>query len=339
MPFFSVILPIYNVVDYLPKCLDTIENQTYKDFEIIMVDDGSTDSSPSFCDEYKKNHENVKVVHKPNGGLSSARNAGLDVAEGEYIYFFDPDDWIELNALETVHSALLNASVRPDYLKFNYFRYIEKDSPVLSTVKPGEYIGRDAIDEMADCAFLSVGGYIHSAWSHVFKHEFIKEKSLRYVSEREIASEDFLFSLQAIAVAESIVVIDDCLYHYAIRGNSLTQKYKPGLVDKYTKLYTLCRDYYEKLGVLDKYEKKLNYLYAWSLVYSTVVVGEYRPHAGRTSEDGRKTVKQILKHKTFRKALINCPKGWFDRRKKIHKLAILLRCEPAIHHMLASTSN
>ena len=97
MPKISVIVPVYNVEKYLRKCIESILNQTFREFELILVDDGSTDSSGKICDEYALKDSRIKVIHKENGGASSARNAGLDVAKGEYIGFVDSDDWIEMD--------------------------------------------------------------------------------------------------------------------------------------------------------------------------------------------------------------------------------------------------
>lgn len=96
----SLIVPVYNVEKYLDKCLETITNQTYSNMEIILIDDGSTDLSGKKCDEWEKKDSRVRVIHKKNGGLSSARNAGIDVAKGKYISFIDSDDYIELNMIE-----------------------------------------------------------------------------------------------------------------------------------------------------------------------------------------------------------------------------------------------
>ena len=94
---FSIILPIYNVEKYLPKCVESILSQTFTDYEIILVDDGSTDNSPAICDKFAKEHSNIKVIHKVNGGQSEARNLGADTANGEYIIFIDSDDFIIKN--------------------------------------------------------------------------------------------------------------------------------------------------------------------------------------------------------------------------------------------------
>ena len=97
-PLISVIVPIYNVEKYLNRCIESIVNQTYKTLEIILVDDGSPDNCPQICDEWKEKDNRIKVIHKKNGGLSDARNAGLDIAQGEYIAFVDGDDFLEENA-------------------------------------------------------------------------------------------------------------------------------------------------------------------------------------------------------------------------------------------------
>ena len=102
----SIIVPVYNVEEYLPACLDSIINQTYTEIEIILVDDGSTDSSGEICDRYAKIDERVKVIHKSNGGLSDSRNVGIQVAKGEYIGFVDSDDYVEFDMYETLFNIL-----------------------------------------------------------------------------------------------------------------------------------------------------------------------------------------------------------------------------------------
>ena len=118
-PFFSIILPIYNVEKYLDRCVESVVNQDFDDYEMILVDDGSTDNCPKICDNYAEKYPFVKVVHKRNGGLSSARNAGLEVASGKYVFWIDSDDWIQPNTFKTIYNALLKNSV--DVLKINFY--------------------------------------------------------------------------------------------------------------------------------------------------------------------------------------------------------------------------
>ena len=125
-PLVSVIVPVYNVAPYLEQCLDSIVNQTYRHLEIILVDDGSTDESGAICDRYAEQDSRIKVVHKENGGQSSARNVALDMMMGEWVLFVDSDDWIELNALELLFDQ---KDERADIVEFGFsYNYLEEES-------------------------------------------------------------------------------------------------------------------------------------------------------------------------------------------------------------------
>ena len=118
-PIISIIVPIYNVGKYLPKCIESILNQTFKNFELILVNDGSTDNSGVVCDDYEKKDTRIKIIHKSNGGVSSARNAGLYVAKGEYIGFVDPDDYIDKNMYEKLYRLCIDNNSDIAICRFN----------------------------------------------------------------------------------------------------------------------------------------------------------------------------------------------------------------------------
>ena len=119
MPKVSIVVPIYNVEKYLEQCIDSIINQTLKEIEIILVDDGSPDNCPQICDDYVKKDSRIKVVHKTNGGLSSARNAGIEIATGDYIGFVDSDDYIELDMYEKMYNIAIENNV--DFVMSDYY--------------------------------------------------------------------------------------------------------------------------------------------------------------------------------------------------------------------------
>ena len=122
--FFSIILPIYNVEKYLKECVDSTQAQTFKDFEIILVDDGSKDSSPAICDELASQDDRIKVIHKPNGGQSTARNMGLENAEGKYIIYLDSDDFITSETFfEDVYNKIQETD--SDIVLYKYSKYFE----------------------------------------------------------------------------------------------------------------------------------------------------------------------------------------------------------------------
>ena len=131
----SIIVPVYNMEEYLHECVDSILSQTFKDYEIVLVDDGSVDTSPALCDQLAKEHSNIKVVHKPNGGLGSARNAGVSNAAGDYIFFVDADDFLnDANCLQRL-SLHLKEREYPDLLLFN-MSYYYADSKTFQPWKP-----------------------------------------------------------------------------------------------------------------------------------------------------------------------------------------------------------
>ena len=140
-PLVSVIVPVYNVASCINRCLRSLSSQTYKNTEIILVDDGSTDKSGLICDKFATNHNNIKVIHKPNGGLSDARNCGIDNATGEYLYFFDSDDVIHPNTIEILIS--LAQRYNADIVEHGYKKLYEED----------------ALQEMGSCRIYNCGNH------------------------------------------------------------------------------------------------------------------------------------------------------------------------------------
>lgn len=138
--FFSVIVPVYKVEDFLPRCIDSILAQTFSDFEAILVDDGSPDGCPALCDAYARKDARVRVIHKPNGGLVSARNAGVFAAKGDYVTYVDGDDWIKPQLLEFVHDRLLESPEPLDMVLFGADQvFADHVEPLVNRVPDGWY--------------------------------------------------------------------------------------------------------------------------------------------------------------------------------------------------------
>lgn len=174
-PLFSIILPIYNVEKYIDRCINTILNQEFSNYEIILVDDGSTDSCPELCDRYGKFSKKIKVLHKKNGGLSSARNAGLNIATGKYIFWVDSDDYLPMGTLKQLGEILCKNDV--DILKFNYIRQPDNIT-INSILKPGNYNRKKIEEVVIPLALKNTGEFIMSAWAHIYKREFITRNNL-----------------------------------------------------------------------------------------------------------------------------------------------------------------
>ncbi len=221
MPKFSIIVPVYQVEKYLDKCLKSILRQSYQDFEVILVDDGSRDASGGICDRYAREDSRLRVIHKENGGLSDARNAGLRVAAGEYIYFVDGDDYIEENLLERVLDVF--QKTRTDMVAFGY-KCINENEEVQRNVMPQEKSYALKSQQEKYDYFVRVllqYGQCWEAWNRVYRGDIIRENALWFVDNDRIFAEDILFLLMYLMYAERITGIGDLLYCYLTRENSI----------------------------------------------------------------------------------------------------------------------
>ncbi|MFF2910887.1 glycosyltransferase family 2 protein [Paenibacillus sp. NPDC057934] len=218
---FSIIIPVYNVEEYLRECLDSLIEQTYKGFEIILVNDGSTDSSGIICDEYAEKYNNCLVSHTSNQGVSAARNLGIDRATGDYIMFVDSDDWLEREALQKIHEILIEYQY--DILMYGLI----KDSPARSRIileqrTSERYLSN--IEVAKKMPALIKNESINSAIK-VYKGTMLRDNNFRFNTTIEIA-EDHLFNIQCFFKAESLYILDEVLYHYmSRRDTSLSRKF------------------------------------------------------------------------------------------------------------------
>lgn len=215
MAQISVIVPVYNVEQYLMRCINSILNQTFTDFELILVDDGSSDNCPSICDEFARKDKRVKTIHKENGGLSSARNAGIDLAEGEYISFIDSDDWIEREMLQVLYELAI--SKEADVVECAYKRVKEekiyrkscKNMPLIV-----ERSGEDAI-----VALYSGEGASIAAWNKLYKRQIFN--NLRFPMGMNF--EDSYLMPQIVYIANKVIYTNYVGYYYYQRCGSITK--------------------------------------------------------------------------------------------------------------------
>lgn len=323
-PYFSIILPVYNVERYLQRCVRSVLEQSFQDYEIILVDDGSSDSSGLLCDEIAGTNPNIRVIHKENGGLASARNAGLEEAAGQYIWFVDSDDFIEPQGLQVLYEA--SCKTAPDMVKFNYFRVTGEKSPVISNAPVGAYDGVGVENILLKAAFFSAGRYVLSACTHIYKRELLKKSGIRFLSERLVGSEDYLFNLEIMAQAQGICVIGDILYNYEQRAGSLTQQYKKDLSQRYEKLYEMLLQ-----RLPEKYGKRVSSFYLWHLLRGTCIPNAYYDAREYRMAQRREAVKGILKTPKVKKAYRECDKSGFAGKKRIMLWAVGHGKEPIFY--------
>ena len=215
MPKISVIVPVYNTEQYLPRCIDSILAQTFTDFELLLIDDGSKDGSDKICDEYSAKDSRIRVFHKENGGVSSARNLGLDNARGEWIIFVDSDDWIEYNCINSCTSITQDYPL-VDIIRYGYYEEkISEPSQIILCKENGLVSSITSFFEM--CDIYCYWGFI---WNTVFRKELIGE--LRF-DEDICYCEDHIFTYKYMTKCRSMFFVSLPLYHYQTFSDGLSR--------------------------------------------------------------------------------------------------------------------
>lgn len=218
----SVIIPVYNVEQYLSQCVESVLAQTVQNFEILLIDDGSTDKSPEICDAFAAADTRIKAVHKANGGASTARNAGLDIASGEYVFFLDSDDYLVPNALEKLFTALRSAEA--DFA-FCQAYTLEENSGEIGTKNYS--FGKNYGQGSADAFFAEMvkNKEFHVAvWMNLYRRDFLQRNELRF--SEGIMYEDCIFAYQLYKLAKKAVHVPEYLYYRRYRANSVMSSKK-----------------------------------------------------------------------------------------------------------------
>lgn len=229
----SVIVPVYNVEKYLRQCLESLSAQTLDDIEVIIVDDGSPDGCPAICDEYAAKDARMKVVHKENGGLLSARKAGFAASKGDYIGFVDGDDWVEPETFMNMHNAIIKYS--PDMVLSDFLcDYGDCIEPSDQCFEEGFY-DRARLESEIFPKMLFDGRFYRfgvnpNCWSKLVKRELI-EKNLSPVDERIRMGEDAAFIYPCMLDSQSITCVKTPTYHYRITEQSMSNAYDERLKD------------------------------------------------------------------------------------------------------------
>jgi glycosyltransferase involved in cell wall biosynthesis len=265
--FISIVVPIYNTDKYLRQCVDSIIGQTFSDFELILVDDGSSDKSPKICDSYARKDDRVTVIHQPNGGQTKARKAGLNVAKGEYIYFVDSDDWLELNALDVVCKCAVDNNA--DIVTFdNFFNYSDHQIPTKQPVPSGCFDKKGMIEHIYPRMIYSgrffYFGIYAAMWNKIFRRSILTPNMIN-VDERIKLGEDGVTTFATFLDAERICVLSgQYLYHYRDNNISLTRSYCRDQLDSALLLIRTLQDINKRKNVYDL-SSQINYYLAYNV--------------------------------------------------------------------------
>ena len=309
MPKISVIVPVYKAEKFLIRCVESLQNQTFNDLEIILVDDGSPDNSPQMCDDFAQMDSRIKVIHKQNGGVSTARNAGLDAATGDYITFVDSDDFLDSIAYEKMMSkaekydcdVVLADCIKdfPDHREM-YTHEIRKGFYNYERLK-AEYYSHLLIMENVEYPATI------SNWLILAKRELLND--IRYPVGIRF-SEDLLVGARIMLKAKSFYYMkDEAYYHYVMNDESATHNFVPDKWDDYVRLWDKINEYFKNSKAYD-FSKQID-LCLLFFVYNSV--GDIRNADVLSDKEKDEKINSILKSELVREMF---------KRLKVYKLPI-----------------
>lgn len=316
---FSVIIPVYKVEKYLGRCVDSILNQDYSDYEIILIDDGSPDQCPIICDEYTSKYEKIFTIHKINEGLGLARNTGIEEAHGDYLMFVDSDDYIEPNAL-SILAYELEKNGKPDicafgYKQINFLGEITSESNTISKYFDQKEIQKTLLPRAFSYSLRKPYDQygIGSAWGAVYRKDFLNQNRIRFLSEREYLSEDLLFSVEICLHAKTALLIDEKLYCYCENGASLSHSYREDRFNKSLYLY----EYMNDIICKEKLNNNAKNRAQDGLLINCIVCLKQEVQSEKKYFSKREEIKKILNNPQIIKTLKEYPLSKLDVKKKI----------------------
>ncbi len=317
MSMVSVIIPVYNTKKYLRKCVDSVLAQTYDNLEIILVDDGSTDDTGALCDEIAKGFNNIMVIHKENGGLSDARNAGMAVATGEYTCFLDSDDWMDEDCLEESLNEAKNENT--DIVVWGYHTdFHDKNEKIIKShdVIPAQFKSTDNVDENMDVdKLIGLCGY---AWNKLYKTEVIKGKE--FVKGISLV-EDILFNADVMTENVKVSFINKAFTHYIQRQReTLGTKYYPDYLDLKIKAIEaderILTCWHTPKEIIERFVCGMYLSVSWSMITNLL-------KSNASKKDKVNKIKELISNKEIIAKISKARENTFN--KKISKKTILTK--------------
>ncbi len=260
----SIIIPIFNAKRHLEQCLESVCGQTYTAFECILVDDGSTDGSGELCDQWAKKESRFRVIHKQNGGVSAARNDGLDIAKGELVMFVDSDDWLEKDYVEEMASHCDNAELTVsgqirDYSNGNQevFKPCQTTSFTISS------------ENTAIFTQLCKDWLLYAPHEKLYRRDIIEKNGIRFIKGCSYG-EDLTFNFEYLDYVSTISMVDKALYYYRIEEGSLSNRFRPNQFDEDYKQWKILESFFPKKGLWNEESKPYLYKRLWGIVYDGI---------------------------------------------------------------------
>ena len=260
----SIIVPVYNVESYLEECIQSIVNQTYKDWECILINDGSIDKSGDICDQWTKKDYRIKVIHQSNQGVSAARNRGLKHAHGEFITFIDSDDWIENNYLNVLVKHLYH---NPSELYVSGIIQNFNDGTKHTYIPTNQVSFRLKSENIHHFVDLNRSYLLYGPTANLYQGKIIREHNIRFRTNISYG-EDLLFNYDYLEHVKTITCIDKAYYHYRIIGNNtLSSKFRQDQFETDYAQWQVLRSFYQRKDLWNKEAKELLYQRLWGIIY------------------------------------------------------------------------
>jgi len=320
----SVIIPVYNTKDYLDKCVHSILKQTYQNLEILLVDDGSSDGSAVLCDKLALEDSRIKVIHKQNEGQASARNLGIHAASGEYIMFVDSDDWLDIDAIETLVDHANRNKV--DVIHFNYVReFLNKSVFKKNTFLEERVYDGDECNDIRrlilglsgeTLAYLENMRFLAPCTLKMYRADIIQNFDVTFVSLREIgAFEDGLFNFCVFSRVKRFEFLNRAYYHYRkTNKNATTVKYRPDYINRQLKLFSILASIIHKEEAWDLYKDA----FQSHILYATMEIAFNALNREGSTKERYKEIKSVLNHPFFVKVYKDSDLSYLKLKWKIY---------------------
>lgn len=330
----SIVVPIYNVEPFLERCLCSIVNQTYQNLEIILVDDGSPDNCPQICDDWAKRDARIRVIHKENAGLGMARNTGIEHATGEYICFFDSDDYIDLMAIEKAHALAITESA--DIVYFGSAS-VDKQGIVYRECIPkteklcfrGNEVRKEFLPDLIDYRHAAAKNknLCLSACFVLYSMDLIKRVNWRFVSERENISEDSYSLIHLYKFVETVAIVPETLYFYCENGTSLTRIYRKDRYEKIKQFYFDCTDMAKHLG----YDQEILIRISGVFLSLSLAAMKQITTADMYTKEKKRLLKEIIEDETMQSVLADPDCRYKSRARKILFFAMRAKAHQMVY--------
>lgn len=320
----SIVVPVYKVPEeYLRKCIESIMNQSMKDIEILLVDDGSPDLSGAICDSYAKKDSRIRVIHKQNGGLSSARNAGVKEANGKWIMFVDGDDWIESDMCEVMYS--LGEAHKTQLVMSGFSKDYDKSVVPYKFYLKENYVYRGEECKWLQEQLLHFNGNIAVAYAKLIDREFLTENDIMHDEVLKQGAEGLEFNLRLFEKLERAIFINKPFYHYIYNDTSISASHNEAnhefVIKCFEKIRNLIMKSENKDGLMKWFNNRLLYV-----VITTAISGYFSPNNTEPYKEKKRKYLEYINKEIVREALMSRNYEGLSFQRKIVIALIHCKC-------------